>query len=192
MPVGHREPLPPGADRRTIGRMWLRRAFYSWLFPAAFLLPLWLLVGWAVFNAGGWAFLWVLFLAIPAVFVGQIVLTLLVRARGTVRAQRAVSWWDVLGFAVWHLMIISLGLFVEAWWAPVMVLTIIAGVGLFWLTLWQLWREARPSSMLMYTTEGVAYLPPHTIPDAASSAPRTPGEADSVFVITEKHEPDAR
>src|SRR5690349_9998248 len=66
---GHAEPVPRRSDRRTIGAMWLRRAFYGWLFPAAFLLPLWLLIGWAVFNAGGWAFLWVLFLAIPAVFI---------------------------------------------------------------------------------------------------------------------------
>ena len=48
--------------------MWLRRAFFGWLIPAAFVLPLWLLIGWAVFNAGGWAFLWVLFLAIPGVW----------------------------------------------------------------------------------------------------------------------------
>jgi hypothetical protein len=72
---------------RTIRGMWLRRAFFGWLIPAAFLLPLWLLIGWAVFNAGGWAFLWVLFLAIPGVFLWQLLLTLLVRARGTVRAH---------------------------------------------------------------------------------------------------------
>ncbi|WP_241245839.1 MFS transporter permease [Microbacterium sp. 4R-513] len=171
--------------------MWLRRGFYSWLFPAAFLLPLWLLVGWAVFNAGGWAFLWVLFLAIPAVFIGQLVLTLLVRARGTVRAERAVSWWDVLGFTVWHLLIISLGFFNQAWWAPVMVVTILAGVGLFWLTLWQLWREARPSSMVMYTTEGVAYLSPQAARDASASAPQA-HSPDDVFVIAEKREPESR
>ncbi len=115
--------------------MWVRRAFYAWLVPAAFLLPLWLLVGWGVFNAGGWAFLWVLFIAIPSVFIGQLVLTLLVRARGTVRAERAVSWWDVLGFTVWHGLTIALGFFNAAWWAPVMVLTIAVGIGLFWLEL---------------------------------------------------------
>ena len=104
--------------------MWLRRAFYGWLIPAAFLLPLWLLIGWGVFNAGGWAFLWVLFLAIPGVFLWQLLLTLLVRARGTVRLHRAVSWWDVLGFAVWHLLVISLGFFDPAWWAAVLVVAI--------------------------------------------------------------------
>ncbi len=39
--------------------MWLRRAFFGWLIPAAFVLPLWLLVGWGVFDAGGWGLLWV-------------------------------------------------------------------------------------------------------------------------------------
>ena len=169
--------------------MWLRRAFYAWLIPAAFLLPLWLLIGWAVFRAGGWAFLWVLFLAIPAVFLGELILTLLVRARGTVRAHRAVSWWDVLGFGVWHALIISLGFFNQAWWAPVMVLTILVGVGLLWLTLWQLWREARPSRMLLYTQEGVAYLPA----DAAPAEPSVQSDAyGDVFVISEKPDADRR
>lgn len=161
--------------------MWLRRAFFGWLIPAAFLLPVWLLVGWAVFNAGGWAFLWVLFLAIPGVFLWQLLLTLLVRARGTVRAHRAVSWWDVLGFTVWHALVIALGFFNPAWWAPVMVAAILVGVGLFWLALWQLWSEAKPSRMVLHTTEGVAYIPP---PAERASAP----QAD-VIIVSEKQVP---
>lgn len=162
--------------------MWLRRAFFGWLIPAAFLLPLWLLVGWAVTGAGGWAFLWVLFLAIPGVFLWQLLLTLLVRARGTVRAHRAVSWWDVLGFTVWHGLVISLGFFAEAWWAPVMVVAILAGVGLFWLELWQLWSEARPSRLLLHA-DGMAYIPPQA--DRQAPADR------EVIVITEKQAPPA-
>lgn len=159
--------------------MWLRRAFYGWLIPAAFLLPLWLLVGWAVFDAGGWAFVWVLFIAIPSVFLGQLVLTLLVRARGTVRAQRAVSWSDVGGFALWHVLTIALGFFNPAWWLPVFILTIVVAIGLFWLELWQLWREARPSGMVLHATDGMAYIPP--------PAPRVTTESvDDVIVITEK------
>lgn len=165
--------------------MWLRRALFGWLIPAAFVLPLWLLVGWAIFNTGGWAFLWVLFLAIPGVFLWQLLLTLLVRARGTVRAHRAVSWWDVLGFAVWHLLVISLGFFAEAWWAPVMVLAILAGVALFWLELWQLWSEARPSRFLLQSADGVAYIPP---PAARGEDARE----KEVFVIDEKKAPPAR
>lgn len=165
--------------------MWLRRALFGWLIPAAFVLPLWLLVGWAIFNTGGWAFLWVLFLAIPGVFLWQLLLTLLVRARGTVRAHRAVSWWDVLGFAVWHLLVISLGFFAEAWWAPVMVLAILAGVALFWVELWQLWSEARPSRFLLQSTDGLAYIPP-------SAARGEDARDKEVFVIDEKKAPPAR
>lgn len=158
--------------------MWLRRGFFGWLIPAAIVLPLWLLIGWAVTGAGGWAFLWVLFIAIPGVFVWQLILTLLVRARGTVRAHRAVSWWDVLGFTVWHALVISLGLFNPAWWAPALVVAILAGVALFWLELWQLWSEAKPSRLVMRATDGTAYLPP---PVARASR-----SADEVIVISEK------
>jgi hypothetical protein len=161
--------------------MVLRRAFFHWLIPAAFVLPLWLLVGWGVFNAGGWAFLWVLLIAIPSVFLGQLILSLLVRARGTVRAQRAVSWWDVAGFTVWHALTISLGFFAQTWWAGVMVLTVFVGVGLFWLELWQLWREARPTRVLLRTAEGVGYIPPP--PAAAQDG--THGGRHEVIVITE-------
>jgi hypothetical protein len=159
--------------------MWLRRAFYGWLFPAAFLLPLWLFAGWVVFNAGGWALLWMLLLAIPSVFVGQLILTLLVRARGTVRAERAVSWWDVLGFTVWHGLTISLGFYDEGWWASAFVVTIFAAVGLFWLELWQLWREAQPSRIVLRTRENVAYIPPQRPQQEAT-------EPSEVFVLKER------
>jgi len=162
--------------------MWLRRAFFGWLIPAAFVLPLWLLVGWVIAGAGGWAFLWVLFLAIPGVFLWQLLLTLLVRARGTVRAQRAVSWWDVLGFGVWHLLVISLGFFAEAWWAPVMVVTVLVGVSLFWLVLWQLWDEARPSRFVLRSTDGVAFIPPPAASDRAASP-------QEVIIVTERQTP---
>ena len=164
--------------------MWLRRAYFHWLVPAAFVLPVWLLVGWGVFNAGGWAFLWVLFLAIPGMFIWQLILTLLVRARGTARVERAVSWWDVLGFTVWHALVISLGFFNPVWWAPVLVVTLLAGVGMFWLELWQLWREAKPSRILLRTSEGVGYIPP-------TRERETQAERD-VFVITERNEPPTR
>jgi hypothetical protein len=163
--------------------MWLRRAFFGWLVPAAFLLPLWLLVGWGVFDAGGWAFVWVLFLAIPSVFIVQLILTMIVRARGSVRADRAVSWLDVLGFTVWHALVISLGFYDSSWWALAMVAAIFVAIGLFWLTLWQLWREARVSSVVLRTTEGIAYVPP--------PEPRRATESDpDVIIITERPKPE--
>jgi hypothetical protein len=148
--------------------MWLRRAFYGWLFPAAFILPLWLFIGWGVFSAGGWAFLWVVLIAIPSVFIGQLVLSLMVRARPSARAARAVSWWDVLGFTVWHCLTISLAFFTASWWLPVMILTVCVGLAMFWLEIWQLMREA------------VRIMPG----SAGGQAPSAGGRGD-VFIITE-------
>ncbi|MCX6502124.1 MAG: MFS transporter permease [Microbacterium sp.] len=161
--------------------MWIRRAFFAWLIPAAFVLPLWLFVGWGVFNAGGWAFVWVLFLAIPSVFLGQLALALLVRARPTVRAERAVSWTDVAGFGAWHVLTIALGFYAQTWWAPLFVLTVVVGIALFWLTLTQLWREARPRTLLRHTIDGTAYLPPQRR--------ETPTVAPEVIVVTETRHP---
>lgn len=182
MPRVARPPEPAPGHGRTIAGMWLRRAFYGWLIPSAFLLPLWLLIGWAIAGAGAWAFLWVLFIAIPSVLVGQLVLTLLVRARGSARAARAVSWWDVGGFTLWHALTISLGFFNEAWWAPVFLLTLFVGAGLVWLEVWQLLRELRSSRFLLRTSEGMAYVPP------AGPAPR-PRRPEDVIVITERTPP---
>lgn len=162
--------------------MWLRRAFFWWLIPAAFLLPLWLFVGWIVTGAGGWALLWV-FLAVPGVFIWQLVLSLLVRARGSVRADRAVSWWDVAAFAVWHVLVIALGLFDPAWWGAVLVAALAVGIGTFWLELWQLWQEAKPGRLVLRTSEGVAYVPP------AESTPRSEPREHEVIVITENRTP---
>ena len=122
--------------------MALRRIFSRWLWPAAFVLPLWLLIGWGVFNAGGWAFLWVLFIALPSVFVVQAVLTLLNRARSSVRRTGAVSWLDIAAFTTWHVLTILVGLFSEAWFGLTLALAIVAAVGVFWVQLWQLWRES--------------------------------------------------
>ncbi len=162
--------------------MWLRRGFFGWLIPAAFVLPLWLLIGWAVSGAGGWALLWVV-LAIPGVLVWQLILTLLARARATVRAHRAVSWWDVAGFATWHALVASLGFFGAAWWAPILVLALIVGIVLFWLQLWQLWREARPSLSLRRFRGGLESIP--------APEERTAPAPSGVFVVTEgmRHRP---
>ncbi|GAA1730020.1 MFS transporter permease [Microbacterium paludicola] len=122
--------------------MALRRIFSRWLWPAAFVLPLWVLVGWGISGAGGWAFLWVLFIALPSVFFAQIALTLLNRARPSVRRTGAVSWLDVAGFGVWHILTIAVGLFNPTWFGLTLALAIVAVLGLLWLQLWQLRREA--------------------------------------------------
>ncbi|SDQ11422.1 MFS transporter permease [Microbacterium sp. cf332] len=133
--------------------MWLRRALFHWLLPAALVLPIWLIVGWAVSGASGWAFLWVLFIAVPAVLVGQLVTTLFVRARGTVRHTRMLSWWDVLVFTVWHVSIVVVGLHPDGLFWPLLLLSVAAFLAVFWVSLWQLFREARPVSLFRVATD---------------------------------------
>jgi hypothetical protein len=184
MPCKTAAPAVAGDGRRSIGGMWLRRAFFGWMFPSAFLLPVWLLVGWIAFEANGWALLWVLFLAMPSVFFGQLILALLVRARGTVRTDRAVSWLDVGGFALWHALIVATGFFASGWSAAALVGAIVAAVALFWSTLWQLWQEARGGArILLRTADGAAYLPPRPRDDARRSP--AAGEAE-VIVVAER------
>ena len=132
--------------------MLLRRAFFRWLLPAAFLLPLWMIVGWAIFGQSGWGLLWVLVMAVPSVFAAQLVLTLLTRSRPSVRAERAVSWWDVLGFTVWHGLTIAVACFIEGAFPWLLTGAIVAVLALFWLQLWQLWNEARGSGARLRET----------------------------------------
>ena len=163
--------------------MWLRQAFFRWLIPAAFLLPLWLLIGWIVFGANPWALLWVIVSA-PIVLVWQVILTLLIRARGTVRAGRAVSWTDLGVVGAWHVLVIALGVFDGRWWWPVFALTIAVGIAAMWTSLSQLWREAKPTPVLLRTPDGVGYVPAPR-PDA----PRVVDEG--IVIIREKTPPPA-
>ncbi len=163
--------------------MVLRRLFFRWLFPAAFVLPLWLFVGWIVFSGGsGWALLW-LFVAVPAVFVSQLLLTLLIRARASVRESRAVAWRDAVGLGVWHLVIIALGLFDARVFFPLLVLSIVGALVLFWSSLAQVWNEARGAVTVLHTTDGTAYIPP----SPERPAPRAAGD---VIVVSETRRPD--
>lgn len=133
---------------RTYHRiMWLREAFFRWLLPSSVLLPLWLFIGWAIFGQSAWSLLWVLLMAMPAVFLGQLVLTLLTRSRPSVRAERALSWWDVLGFTVWHGLTIAVGLFIDGGFGWLLTGATVSAIALFWLQLWQLWDEARVSGL---------------------------------------------
>lgn len=162
--------------------MWLRQTFFRWLIPAAFVLPLWLVVGWIVFGASPWALLWVL-LSAPIVFVWQLVLALLVRARGTVRAERAVSWTDAGLIGAWHVLVIALGVFDGRWWWPVLAVTVIVGVVALSSSLRQLWHETGPRVSILRTPAGVGYVaPPRQPPTSGSSA-------EEIIVIRENTPP---
>ncbi|GAA2918830.1 hypothetical protein JOD62_000173 [Microbacterium keratanolyticum] len=173
--------------------MWLRKAFFRWLFPAAAVLPLWLFIGWGIFQAGGWAFVWVLLMAVPSVLIGQIVLTLLVRARPSVRAERAVSWLDVLGFAVWHALVIAVGCFPQGWFGWALAGAIVVFIALFWSSLAQLWNEARGRGSVVITE--TAWVPPSgsqaPFGSPAGERPAPTGnraQSHDVYVITEVRE----
>ena len=163
--------------------------------PAAIVLPLWLLIGWGVFNAGGWAFLWVLFIALPSVFLGQLFLALLIRARPTVRAERAVSWWDVLGLTLWHGLTIAVGFYSERFFFPLLILAVVVGIANYWLAFRQLWSEAQTAGpRVVVTAAGPAYLPPQ-LADAGfggSFGRRQAPVDDDVIVISETPQRDDR
>ncbi|GGH39449.1 MFS transporter permease [Microbacterium album] len=169
--------------------MALRRIFSRWLWPAAAVLPLWLLLGWAVFGASGWAFLWVLFIAMPSVALTQVVLTLLVRARPSFRQTRAVSWIDVAGFGVWHALTIAVGLFSARWFGLLLTLAIAAAIALFWIQLWQLWREAasRVGRVSFAEAEGILRGEQSGFPGARTRQ----GTGTPVIVVEEGQQPRA-
>ncbi|MDF2047750.1 MFS transporter permease [Microbacterium sp. Kw_RZR3] len=158
--------------------MVLRRVFLRWLFPAAFVLPLWLFVGWIVFAGGsGWALLWLL-IAAPTVFVSEILLTLLVRARASVRLSGAAGWRDIAGLGLWHLVIVALGFYDARLFLALLALSVVGALVLFWSSLSQLWNEARGSVTVLHAQDGTAYIPPTSEPPR----PRTVGD---VIVVPE-------
>lgn len=162
--------------------MGLRRAFYRWMIPGAFVLPLWLFIGWIVSGASALSLLWVLISA-PIVFVGQLVLSLLVRARGTARAERAASWQDVWLIGGWNALIVTLGFFSNPWWWGLFALTIAVGLGALWSVLWQLWQEAGSRSVLR-ASNGVGYIPAQPTPRQGAM----PQDVE-VIVVREKSDP---
>jgi hypothetical protein len=119
----------------------IRRAFFYWQFAASVVLPLWLVVGWQVFGAGGWKVLGV-FLGAVVLGLALLVIGLLFYARREVRDARAVSWPDVGVLSLWHALIIGVGFYAAA--SPwLSVLVIVVGIGAFWFALWELFHAAK-------------------------------------------------
>jgi hypothetical protein len=91
--------------------MWLRRAFFSALWVASFLLPLWVLLGRAFFGAPlGYQFLAQIVL-VPLLFVGQAIAGGVVVLRSSVRRSRAVSTLDAALLAVAWVGQLGIGFF---------------------------------------------------------------------------------
>ena len=184
--------------------MIIRRIFYSWQFAAVAVLPLWLLIGSAIFGTGGWAVLGVFFGAI-ALGLSLLVVALLIYARKEVRTTRMVSWADVGVLSAWHAFIIGIG-FAESASGWLSVLVVFIGIGAFWFALWELYDAARKRMRAMIDLVEQQARPPAggaprqsplsfpnmpttpTMPTGTSkpAAPR-PGRTDpEVIVIKEK------
>jgi hypothetical protein len=105
------------------------------------------------------------------VFLGQLLLTLLTRSRASVRAERAVSWWDVAGFTLWHGLTIAVGFFIDGAFGWLLAAAILVGIGLVWLQLWQLWNEAKGSGIRIRETIAWSAAPGQTSPTASTREP---------------------
>ncbi|WP_368496793.1 hypothetical protein [Herbiconiux sp. A18JL235] len=121
--------------------MIIRRAFFYWQFPAAVILPAWILVGWGIFAATGWQIIG-LIVGVMMLTVAMLATAALIFARKDVRAERAVSWLDVGLLTVLHGLVIAVGFFTEAT-GLLGTLAIVAVIALFWSGIIQLVMETR-------------------------------------------------
>ena len=120
--------------------MLLRRAVFVAMFPAAVILPLWILVTRGIVADGiGWAFIAYLF-ACPILFVLLAAIAGIVTARKSVRNARAVSWWDAVVLVVLWVALVASGIFALP---LVAVAVVVLVVGMFWLAVWELITETR-------------------------------------------------
>ncbi|WP_423918113.1 hypothetical protein ACPEEZ_09770 [Frigoribacterium sp. 2-23] len=112
--------------------MVLRRVFFRLLWVAAFVLPVWVLVGRAFFGVPlGLQFLGQIVL-VPLLFIGQVLVTALILARRSVRQNRAVSWLDASLLTLSWLAQLALGFFIvdsSAQTPSASAFTAIAGAG---------------------------------------------------------------
>ncbi|MGR0219399.1 hypothetical protein [Agromyces sp. ZXT2-6] len=116
--------------------MLIRRAFYRWQFIAAIVLPVWLLVGYAIFGSSGWGVIGLMF-ATPIAFISLGVVALLIAARPDVRRDKAVDWADVAVLGVWHLLIIAAGVYGPTG-ITFAILAMIGAIAAFWYAVWRL------------------------------------------------------
>ena len=165
----------------------LRRAMFRWLLPASVILPLWLLIGWIIFSPSAWSLLAVLFIFMPSVFIGQLIVSLLVRSRPSVARSRAVSWQDLGVIGLWHLLTIAVGLYWAPAFAAVLILAIAMAVVSISASIRQLVREGISSARSQRGTfrmqESETGAAAHT---QAAPAPIDAGEF--IVIREERHE----
>ncbi|GAA1443404.1 hypothetical protein [Leifsonia poae] len=162
--------------------MFIRKAFYWWLFPSAVVLPVWLLIGWAIFHPSGWAFVALLVIC-PILFIAQLAIGGIIAARRSVRESRAVSWYDVGLLTAWHASIVVFGCFIDgvSSWLP--VVGILLGLATFWIVLWELVTETR--TRVQQTFEAYERA---AQPQQVNRPPAASGDAVEYIVIEERRD----
>lgn len=111
--------------------MAFRRALFAWQFAAAAVLPLWLLLGYAIWGASVGGFLSVVLL-VPVVLVVELALAVLFSARAGIRRERALDLPAVAVLTAFQIGVIGLGFFgaASAWFG---LLAAVAAIGGFWI-----------------------------------------------------------
>lgn len=152
--------------------MALRRAFFLWQFIAAAVLPIWLLIGYAVWGSSVAGLLGVV-LVIPLVMIAEIALALLFSARHRIRASRALDG-PAIGFlGAFQLGVVGFGFFGpgSAWFG---VLAAAAAIGGIWAGSRLLVRDLRAKVRATF---------PGTRPQPADRTPIDAGE----YVVLKPH-----
>jgi hypothetical protein len=165
--------------------MLIRRGFYRWQFAAAVVLPVWLLIGYAIFGSSGWGVLGLMF-ATPIAFVMLGLVALLVAARPDVRRMKAVAWSDVAVLGIWHLLIIAAGVYGPTG-ITFAVLAMVGGIAAFWYALWRLIRDGArrvQATMDEYERLVAEGSPAQGVPGDAGRSPAD--DAGEVIVVREE------
>ncbi|WP_375387516.1 hypothetical protein [uncultured Amnibacterium sp.] len=151
--------------------MALRRAFFAWQFAAAAVLPIWLLLGYAVWGTGV-AGLFGILLLVPVVVLVELGLALLFSARAGVRRSRTLDLPAIGVLAAFQVGVIGVGFFgpATAWFG---LLAVAAAIGGFWLGGALLVRDVRSRVEATMASFG---RPP-------AGAPRSPIDAGEYIVI---------
>jgi hypothetical protein len=155
--------------------MWFRRAILLAAFPAAVILPLWVIVTQGIVAAPSAGQYLGLLVVCPILFVVMIVTAVLLRARKSVRDARAFTWRDAALLAAGWLALIASGIFPLT---ALVVADVVLVIGAFWLALWELVDESR--KRLRTFVDGFTMTP-----TASPYIPPARGET----IIIEPHRP---
>jgi hypothetical protein len=142
--------------------MWFRRAILLAAFPAAVILPLWVIVTQGIIAAPDAGQYLALVVVCPILFAVMIATAGLLRARKSVRDGRAFGWRDALLLAAGWVGLLVVGIVPLP---ALVVVDVVLVIGLFWLALWELVDESR--KRLRVFVDGIStppvqssYIPP--------------------------------